>query len=167
MRLRCLLLSTMLLLFLLAGCSTTPKAVDPRTLTFAPLKFSIPKSDQITLKNGMKVYLLEDHELPIVNMTALITAGSIYDPPEMTALAGLTGELVRSGGTESLKPDALDAELEFMASAIESGIGEDMGTLSMNTLTKNLDRTLALYADVLMKPGFGQSRKTLTKNRTI
>ena len=113
-----------------------PKAVDPRTLTFAPLKFSIPKSDQITLKNGMRVYLLEDHELPIVNMTALIAAGSIYDPPEMTSLAGLTGALVRSGGTESLKPDALDAELEFMASAIESGIGEDMGSLSMNTLTK-------------------------------
>ena len=115
----------------------------------------------------MRVYLLEDHELPIVNMTALIAAGSIYDPPEMTALAGLTGELVRSGGTEALKPDALDAELEFMASSIESGIGEDMGSLSMSTLTKNLNRTLELYADVLMKPGFEQSRIDLAKNSTI
>jgi predicted Zn-dependent peptidase len=115
----------------------------------------------------MRVYLLEDHELPIVNMTALIAAGSIYDPPEMIALAGLTGELVRSGGTEALKPDALDAELEFMASSIESGIGEDMGSLSMSTLTKNLNRTLELYADVLMKPGFEQSRVDLAKNSTI
>jgi len=167
MRSRCLLLSITLLLFLLAGCATPLKTVDPRTLTFAPLKFSLPKSDQVTLKNGMKVYLLEDHELPIVNMTAIITAGSIYDPPEMTALAGLTGELVRSGGTESLKPAALDAELEFMASAIESNISEDMGILSMNSLTKNLDRTLELYADVLMKPGFDQSRIDLSKNNTI
>jgi predicted Zn-dependent peptidase len=100
-------------------------------------------------------------------MTAIITAGGIYDPPEMTSLAGLTGALVRSGGTESLKPDALDAELEFMASSIESGIGEDMGSLSMTTLAKNLDRTLELYADVLMKPGFEQSRVDLTKNNTI
>ena len=167
MRRRDLFFSILTLLLLLAGCSAMPKAVDPRTLTFAPLKFSIPKSDQVTLKNGMRVYLLEDHELPIVNMTALISAGSIYDPPEMTALAGLTGELVRSGGTESLKPDALDAELEFMASAIESGIGEDMGSLSMSTLTKNLNRTLELYADVLMKPGFEQSRIDLAKNSAI
>lgn len=167
MRLKCLLLSALILMFMLVGCSTTPKAVDPRKLTFAPLKFSIPESDRITLKNGMKVYLLEDHELPIVNMTALISAGSIYDPPEMTALAGLAGALLRSGGTESLKPDELDAELEFMASGIESSIGEDMGTLSMNTLTKNLDRTLELYADVLMKPGFEQSRVDLAKNNTI
>jgi len=167
MRSRDLLLLITLLLSLLAGCATPTKTVDPRALTYAPLKFSIPKSDQVTLKNGMKVYLLEDHELPIVNMTALITAGSIYDPPEMTALAGITGELLRSGGTQSLKPDALDAELEFMASAIESSISEDMGTLTMNSLTKNLDRTLELYADVLMRPGFEQSRIDLAKNSAI
>lgn len=166
MRLRHLILA-LAALFILAACSTTPKAVDPRTLTFAPLTFSIPKSDRITLKNGMKVYLLEDHELPIVNMTALVAAGSIYDPPELTALAGLTGTLLRSGGTEKLTPDELDAELEFMASGIESSLGEDMGMVAMNTLAKNLDRTLELYADVLMKPGFEQSRIDLAKNNTI
>lgn len=151
----------------MTACSTTQRVADPRTLTYAPLNFNLPKSDRITLKNGMKVYLLEDHELPIVNMTALIAAGSIYDPPEMTSLAGLTGALVRSGGTRSLKPDGLDAELEFMASAIESSIGEDMGTLSMSTLTKNLDRTLELYGELMMKPGFDQSRIELAKNQTI
>lgn len=164
-RLRTLAILT--ILFILAGCAAVPKAVDPRNLAFAPLKFSIPKSDRITLSNGMKVYLLEDHELPIVNMTAFIASGSIYEPQEMTGLAGLTGGLIRSGGTEALKPDALDAELEFMASAIESGIGEDLGSLSMSSLAKNLDRTLELYADVLMKPGFEQSRVDLAKNNTI
>lgn len=164
---RFLYLNILTLLFILAACSTAPKTVDPRTLTFTPLNFTIPKSDHLTLKNGMKVYLLEDHELPIVNMTALITAGGIYEPAEMTGLAGLTGALLRSGGTESLKPDALDAELEFMASGIESGVGEDLGTLSMSTLAKNLDRTLELFAELLMKPGFELSRVELTKNNTI
>lgn len=155
------------LLFMLAACASAPKTVDPRTLTFAPLNFSIPGSDRLTLKNGIRVYLLEDHELPIVNMTAFITAGSIYEPAEMTGLAGLTGTLLRSGGTQILKPDALDAELEFMASGIESGIGEDLGSVSMNTLAKNLDRTLELYADLIRKPGFEQSRVELAKNNNI
>ncbi len=155
------------LLFMLTACSTTTKTVDPRTLTFAPLNFNLPKSDRITLKNGMKLYLLEDHELPLVNMTAYVTAGSIYDPADMTGLSGMTGTLLRSGGTETLKPDVLDAELEFMASGIEANIGEDQGSLSMTTLTKNLYRTLELYAQVLMKPGFEQSRVDLAKNSTI
>jgi zinc protease len=164
---RSLFLVGITLLFALSACSTAPKAVDPRGLTFAPLNFSIPKSDHLKLKNGMRVYFLEDHELPIVNMTALIATGSIYEPAEMTGLAGITGAVIRSGGTQSLKPDALDAELEFMASGIESGIGEDSGTVSMNTLTKNLDRTLELFADVMIRPGFEQSRLDLTINNTI
>lgn len=153
-------------LFALSACSTTPKTVDPRKLTFAPLNFSLPKSDHLKLKNGLRVYFLEDHELPIVNMTALIATGSIYEPDEVTGLAGITGTLIRSGGTHSLKPDQLDSELEFMASSIESGISEDSGTLSMSTLTRNLDRTLELYADVMMNPGFDKSRFDLTINNT-
>lgn len=164
---RTLFLICMTILFALTGCSATPQIVDPRGLTFAPLNFSIPKSDHLTLKNGMRIYLLEDHELPLVNMTALVATGGIYEPADMAGLAGMAGSLIRSGGTEFLKPDQLDAELEFMASGIESGISEDLGTLSMNTLTKNLDRTLQLYAEVMMKPGFDKSRFDLTVNNTI
>ncbi len=153
--------------FMLPACTTTPKTVDPRSLSFAPLQFSIPKSDRMTLKNGMILYLLEDHELPLVSMTSYINTGSIYEPPELTGLAGLTGALIRSGGTTGIKPDALDAELEFMASGIESGIGEDSGGLSMTTLARNLDRTLELYADILMNPGFEQSRVELARKNTI
>ena len=162
-----LLISFFLGIFILSGCATTPKTVDPRTLSFAPLQFVIPKSERVTLKNGMILYLLEDHELPLVNMTSYIKTGSIYEPPDMTGLAGLTGTLIRGGGTTTIKPDALDAELEFMASGIESGISDDSGSLSMSTLAKNLDRTLALYADVLINPGFDQSRVELTRKNTI
>jgi len=162
-----LILISITLLFTLSACSTTPKAVDPRKLAFAPLNFSLPKSDQLKLKNGMRIYFLEDHELPIVNITALTATGSIYEPDEMTGLAGLTGALIRSGGTQSLKPDQLDSELEFMASSIESSIGDDSGTLSMSTLSRNLDRTLELYADVMMNPGFDKSRFDLTIKNTI
>ncbi len=167
MKLRSFILAGIVSLLALTACSTPQKAVvDPRGLTFAPLNFTLPKSDHLTLKNGMKVYLLEDHELPIVNMTALIATGTIYEPAALTGLGGLTGVMLRSGGIESLKPDQLDAELEFMASGIESGISEDSGTVSLSTLTKNLDRTLQLFADVIMKPGFDQSRLNLTINNT-
>ena len=155
-----------MLLLVVAACATTPQPANPRTMTFTPLDFTIPKSERTTLSNGMVLYLLEDHELPLVNMTAYINVGSVYEPAELTGLAGIAGAVHRSGGTVSLSPEQLDAELEFMASGIESGIGEDSGTLTLYTLTKNLDRTLGLFADVLLRPAFNEGRFELARNNT-
>ena len=122
----CLLVS-LALAALLQGCATTAPAgapaADPRALTFAPLRFEVPKTERLVLANGMVVHLLQDRELPIVSMTAYVNAGSVYEPAAQAGLAGLTGAVMRSGGTASLTPEALDAELEFMASSVESSIG--------------------------------------------
>ncbi len=156
-----------LTLLVAAGCSLPAKAVDPRTLTFAPLQFTIPKAERAVLANGVVVYMMEDHELPLVNVTAYVRTGSIFEPADKLGLAGLTGSVMRSGGTESLAPEKLDAELEFMASGVESGIGSEMGNVSLTTLTRNLDRTLELFVDVLRHPAFREDRITLAKNQTI
>lgn len=115
----------------------------------------------------MVVYLLEDHELPLVNMTAYIHTGSIYEPADKTGLAGLAGAVLRNGGTRDIPPEKLDAELEFMASSIESGMGADAGNVSMATLAKNLDRTMELFAQVLMNPAFREDRFSLAANSAI
>ena len=168
---------------LVAGCATTRGAAtqgaarqesaaalapaNPRTMTFPALKFEIPKSERVQLKNGMVVYLLPDHELPMVNLTAYLNAGSIYDPPGKVGLASLTGATLRSGGTLLTPPDQLDQELEFMASSIESGIGPDSANVSLSTLTRNLDRTLALFAEVMAKPAFDPSRVELARMHAL
>jgi predicted Zn-dependent peptidase len=160
----CLIISTVTVI---PGCTTTPKTVTPRNMTFPPLGFHIPKSERVQLKNGMIVYMLEDHDLPIVSMTAYVKTGSIYEPAEKAGLAALTGAVMRSGGTTSLSPEKLDQELEYMASAIESSVGADAGNVSISCLKKNLDRTLSLFADVLMHPAFREDRVALAKSRTM
>jgi predicted Zn-dependent peptidase len=141
--------------------------VDPRKLSFPPLKFQLPKSERVQLKNGMIVYLLQDHELPIVNLTAYLNAGSIYEPADKVGLAAITGATLRSGGTLQTPPAKLDAELEFTASSIESVINADHGNVSLSTLTRNLDRTLALFAQVLIEPAFDPARVELARNQAI
>ncbi|WP_439645263.1 M16 family metallopeptidase [Geotalea toluenoxydans] len=160
----CLILSTVLVI---SGCTTGAQVANPRTMTFSPLKFEIPKTERVQLKNGMIVHMLEDHELPIVSITAYIKTGSIYEPADKAGLAGLTGAVMRSGGTMSRTPEKLDAELEFMASSIESSIGADVGNISLSCLKKNLDATLFLFADLAMNPAFREDRVALAKNRTI
>lgn len=143
------------------------KKADPRTMTFAPLDFQVPKTERVVLKNGMVVHMLPDRELPLVSITAYVNVGSIYEPAHKAGLAGITGAVMRSGGTKELSPQALDAELEFMASAVESGIGADAGSISLTCLKRNLPRTLELFAQVMTAPAFSEDRVTLARNRTI
>jgi predicted Zn-dependent peptidase len=140
---------------------------NPRSMTFPELRFQIPRAERIVLECGMPVYLLRDTELPIISMTAMTHTGSVYDPPGKYGLAGLTGSAMRNGGAGGVAPDKLDDELEFMASSVESGIATDMGTVSMTTLTKNLERSLQLFRDVLLYPDFNEKRLELIRRQMI
>lgn len=141
--------------------------VSPRTMTFPPLNFQIPKTERVVLENGMVVHLLEDHELPTISVTAYIGTGSAYEPEGKTGLAGLTGALMRTGGTTGTSAEQMDEELEFMASSVEASIGMDVGNASMISLTRNFDRTLQLYAQMLMSPVFRADRVELARNKAI
>lgn len=152
---------------LLTACAAQQVKANPRSMTFPPLTFEIPKSQRIQLSNGLTLFVMEDHELPIVSLTAYVNTGSIYEPAEKCGLAGLTGAVMRSGGTTDYPPEKLDADLEFMASAIEASIGSDVGNVSLTTLTKNLDKTLQMFSQVMLHPAFREDRVTLAKNRTI
>lgn len=159
----CLILSTLTA----AHAADRQKSPDPRTMTFRPLDFKVPAAERTVLENGMVVYLLEDHELPLVTIQATVNTGAIYAPAEKTGLALLTGTVLRGGGTTSTTPEALDSELEFMASSIESGIGTDYGFVAMNSLTKNLDRTLEIFSQVIRSPLFREDRVIQAKNKAI
>jgi len=162
-----LVILVLLLCFVSTAGSQAAGLPDPRKLTFPPLAFQVPGAERVVLENGMVVYLLEDHELPLVSIQAYIGSGSVYEPADKTGLAGLTGTVLRSGGTSAVPAEALDDELEFMASSIEASIGADSGSLSMSSLKKNFARTLELYAQVMMAPAFREDRVDQTRNRLI
>jgi len=158
---------TVLLIFSLPLAASAGELPDPRSLTFPPLNFVVPKAERILLDNGMVVYLMEDHELPQVSISALIRTGSVFEPDLKVGLAGLCGAVMRSGGTTSTPPQKMDDELEFMASSIESSIGSDMGSVTMGTLARNLERTLQLFAQVLMEPAFREEKVELARKQAI
>lgn len=140
---------------------------NPRTMQFPDLKFDIPKAERVVLECGMPVYLLRDSELPIINVSAMVRTGSVYEPAALSGLAALTGSVMRSGGAGGLTPEKMDDELEFMASAVESSIGSDMGTVSLTSLSKNFTRTLKIFADVLLKPDFSEKRVDIARKHLV
>jgi zinc protease len=141
-----------------------PSYKDLKYPPLPPLK--VPDPTEITLSNGMKVLLLEDHELPLISGAALIRTGNLFDPPDKRGLAGLTGEVLRSGGTKTRTGDQLDQDLENVAASIESQIGETNGTLSFSCLKENTDQVLALFRDLLTVPEFRQDKVDLSKTQS-
>ncbi|HWM94042.1 MAG TPA: pitrilysin family protein [Thermoanaerobaculia bacterium] len=137
-------------------------------IRFPPLaRFDIPQPQRIELENGMVVLLLEDHELPMVEATALVRAGSGYDPADKIGLAELAGRVLRSGGTERMNGDQLDEWLESRAAGIEVAVAEDAARVTLNSLKKDFPEALRIYADVLRRPAFDAQKLEVERNRAI
>lgn len=134
---------------------------------FKPLNFVPPKVDRAVLENGMILYLLEDHDLPIFNITARIRTGAIYELQEKAGLASLTGFVMRSGGTVSMPADKMNEELEFMAASVETSIDRESGSANLSALKKDVDKSLKIFADVLMNPAFPEDKIRMRKDEVI
>ncbi len=147
-----------------------PESEGAKTVSgfkFKPLNFVPPKVDRVVLENGMILYLLEDHDLPIFNITARIRTGAIYESPEKAGLASLTGFVMRSGGTVSMPADKMNEELEFMAASVETAIDRESGNANLSTLKKDIDKSLKIFADVLMNPAFPEDKIRMRKDEVI
>jgi zinc protease len=143
-----------------------PAPASVKDLNFPPLKpVRIPDIATLTLPNGMKLYLLEDHELPVISGRALVRTGNLFDPPEKVGLATLTGQVMRTGGGKSKSGDQWNEELENMAASVESSIGETSGAVSFSALKENVDPVLAIFKEVLTAPEFRQDQIDLVKMR--
>lgn len=159
-----------LFLLPLLAVAQQPAATPPpswKDLKFPPLKeIKLPKIEDFTLPNGMKVYLLEDHELPLVRGSALIRTGNLFDPAGKIGLASVTGDAIRSGGTSKLSGDQIDEQLENIAADVESEIGESSGSVSFSTLKERTDEVMGLFHDVLTDPAFREDKIELWKTQT-
>ena len=122
-----------------------------------------PVPDRVELDNGMIVYLLEDHELPIIDISVRIRTGSLYEPADKIGLASITGAVMRTGGTTSKTGDELDEILENLAASVETSIGDDSGSASVSVLKEDLDTGLSILADLLMNPAFREDKIELEK----
>jgi predicted Zn-dependent peptidase len=153
----------------LALSFTTSSCAQKYALNYKELKYpklgdiEIPEVEQLTLANGMKLFLLEDHELPLIRISARIRVGSIYEPAEEIGLASITGSVMRTGGTTSKTGDEIDELLEQIAASVETGIGLNSGYASMSVLKGDIDTGLAILADVLMNPAFREDKIQLAK----
>ncbi|MBM3318076.1 MAG: insulinase family protein [Candidatus Eisenbacteria bacterium] len=136
----------------------------PRDLEYPPLgEIRTPRIEERVLDNGLTLFLLEDHDFPMVDFQMLVRVGSIYEPAHLKGLAGITGTVLRTGGTGSIPGDELDERLESLGALLEASIGSTEGALSGSFLSKDAVTGLELFADLLRHPAFPEEKLELAK----
>lgn len=143
------------------GASQVKRYTDIKAPTLPA--FVVPKPETFTLANGMRVFLMEDHEIPVISVRTLVRTGAFWEPQDKVGLARLTGAVQRTGGTTSMTGDRIDDFLEARAASVETGIGGDSGTASMSCLKQDFDDVFKVFLDVLRNPAFSQDKVDLAK----
>ena len=141
----------------------------PTELQYGKLEFEVPDGDAYrhTLSSGVVVYIVEDRQLPLVNLTVTARLGSFLDPADKPGLAETTGKMLRRGGTRTLSAEEFDEKVEFLAAEIESSTSATSGAASLNCITPVLEESMTLFFDMLKNPGFQEDRLTLEKDQVL
>jgi zinc protease len=154
----------------LAAFSGTAAAITPvasyKDVKVQPIDWQKPTPKTVKLKNGATLILLEDHRLPLINFYGTVRTGSLYDPEGKAGTASLLGTVLRTGGTKKRSWEQVDEEVDRLALAISTGIGNESGNASFEVLTENFVPALNLLFEMLREPAFDEEKIALAKEKT-
>jgi zinc protease len=128
-------------------------------------EFKPQQPKRIELKNGIVLFLQEDHELPFVTGSVTIPGGSRDESATKAGMIELYGETWRTSGSEKMNGDAMDDFLEAKAAKIETGGDVDSTALSWNSLKGDADQVYDLAIDLLFHPKFNAEKLELAQQQ--
>lgn len=150
-------------LFCRAACA----AVPPTGIEYPPLQYSLPKPERVALPNGVVVYLLEDHDLPLVDVEIRLRGGRLYEPAEKAGLGTVFVRAWRNGGTLTRSPEAFHTAIEDMAAILDIADEGDTISISLSVLGRDWRKGLSLLGELLRTPAFREEQVNLAKARTV
>jgi len=137
-------------IILLAAALSLADSGAPRAALAAAL------GQREVLPNGMVLLVAEQRAVPIVTLSMVLQAGAILDPPDKPGVANLAAQMMTQGTKTRTAPQISEA-IEFVGGSLSVEAGQELATISLSVLSKDLDVGLELMADILLNPVFNQA----------
>lgn len=134
------------------------------TVLFAQ-DYKLPPYQKFTLSNGLTIYLMEQHEVPMINVSVIVPAGAIYDG-DKAGLASLTAAALKHG-TRSYPKAKLDEELDFIGAGVSTYSTKEAARLSAEFASKDREKVLGIIRELLTAPVFDTAEFAKEKNRVL
>jgi zinc protease len=113
----------------------------------------LPVPTVFSLSNGLRVFLVEQHGLPIVSANLIVLCGSERNPAELPGLASFTAEMLDEG-TAKRSALRIASDADQLGAALSTGSSADLSFITTRTLKRNVDAAFELVSDVLLNPEF-------------
>lgn len=146
-------------LFTAAHAQKLDRSIRPKAGPAPEIKLG--DAESFTLPNGLKVFVVENHKLPVVTYSIQL---DVHPEPEGTkaGMSSMVGELI-TAGTKTRSKDKFDEEVD----AIGASLSATPQSISGKVLTKHQDKLLDLMSDALLNANFQQSELDKLKKQTI
>ncbi len=127
--------------------------------------YKLPSYEKFKLPNGLTVYLMEKHDIPVVSIDVILSAGSIYDGNK-AGLAAITAECLRTG-TKNYTQKQIDEQLDFTGSSLNTFSATEYADLKAKFAVKDEDKILPIIKELLVNAIFPDSEFVKIRKRTL
>jgi zinc protease len=127
--------------------------------------FKVPAYEKVKLSNGLTLYLMEQHEIPMISVSAIMPAGAIYDG-EKHGLAAITAAGLKYG-TKSYTKAQIEEQLDFVGADLSTNATKEYSSLSAKFAAKDADKVLPILNEVLTAPVFPVAEFNNEKERVL
>lgn len=126
----------------------------------------LPPIKTITLENGLKVIVIEQPTLPIIQFSLRVRVGAIHEPTDRTGLATFTASMLRQG-TTTRTADEISEAIDFVGGSLGASADVERTDVTARVLKKDLQVGLDLLADVVQNPSFPEKEMGIIRNQLI
>ncbi|MGO4819079.1 M16 family metallopeptidase [Flavobacterium sp. W22_SRS_FP1] len=135
------------------------------SITVSAQSFKLPNYTSFKLVNGLTINLMEQHDVPVISVSAILPAGAIYDY-DNSGLASLTATALRHG-TKNFTKEKIDEELDFIGANVATYASKEFSGLSSKFATKDRAKVLAIIKELLLSPVFDATEFEKEKSRLL
>ncbi|MGH9882074.1 MAG: M16 family metallopeptidase, partial [Pyrinomonadaceae bacterium] len=132
------------------------------------LKVKLPRAQEASLANGLRVVLLESHKVPTFTMQMVVLSGGLSDKPDFRGVASFTATLLREGTVKRTSKDIAE-QVDALGATLtsNSGFSNMTSTVSTSGLVENLDQTFDIFSDVVRNASFPEGEVEKYKTRIL
>ncbi|MRW92881.1 insulinase family protein [Duganella sp. FT80W] len=128
-------------------------------------EFRLPEYDTVTLQNGLTVYLMERHDVPLISVRAVVKTGAVNDG-QQAGLSNLTGDALLLG-TQAHDKAAIDQAFDYRGARLANGGGAEATNVQANFAKADSAALLPLFAEIVQQPSFNDGELAKLRERKV
>jgi zinc protease len=139
---------------------THPPAPGP------PAALQLPAIHKTQLSNGLAVWVVEMHKVPVVQVNLVVFSGTADDPPGKFGVASLSTAMLEEGAGSRSALEIADA-VDLLGADLTSGSGIDSSAVRLHVPVARLKDALPIMADVALRPTFPNGELDRVKQQRL